>query len=379
VWSGDRLLVGDAMTTVTARLRDGAPELSDGTLVVVSGIVGAGALDDATIEAAHPCTAEGADDVARLRDRGVGATLAARARALAAVRAYFEAEGFLEVETPAMVPSPGLDRHLDAFEIAGAEPPRFLITSPEYQMKRLLVGGIPRCFQIARCFRRGEVGGRHNPEFTMLEWYRAFADAEEVVRDTEEIVRAVAGAFGDRDALVVGARRIALDRPFVRTTVAQAFRDHAGVEEHEMLAWANDDEETFFRVLVDRVEPRLASLDVPVVLHRYPAKMASLARLAPDDPRYAERFEVYVAGLELSNGFGELTDPVEQRARFERDRSERRAAGQPVYPIDERFLAALASGMPPSAGNALGLDRLVMLGASKDEIGDVLALPEGVL
>jgi lysyl-tRNA synthetase class 2 len=278
-----------------------------------------------------------------------------------------------------MVPSPGLDRHLDAFEIAGAEPPRFLITSPEYQMKRLLVGGIPRCFQIARCFRRGEVGGRHNPEFTMLEWYRAFADAEEVVRDTEEIVRAVAGAFGDRDALVVGARRIALDRPFVRTTVAQAFRDHAGVEEHEMLAWANDDEETFFRVLVDRVEPRLASLDVPVVLHRYPAKMASLARLAPDDPRYAERFEVYVAGLELSNGFGELTDPVEQRARFERDRSERRAAGQPVYPIDERFLAALASGMPPSAGNALGLDRLVMLGASKDEIGDVLALPEGVL
>jgi len=142
---------------------------------------------------------------------------------------------------------------------------------------------------------------------------------------------------------------------------------------------ATNDEEAFFRILIDQVEPWLQERPTPVVLHRYPAKMASLARLSSDDPRFADRFEVYAGGLELSNGFVELTDAREQRARLERDRAERRAAGQAVYPIDERFVAALEEGLPDCAGNALGLDRLIMLSSGRGRIADVLAFPESVL
>ncbi len=377
VRDGEGLLLCDAFASVA--LDHEGTDLAEGDLAVVRGDLTGGRLSTREVlERARPRSPRSAD-TSRFRDAGIARVLALRSRAMAAVRAYFEAERFVEVETPCLVPSPGLDRHLDAFEAATTDPARFLITSPEYQMKRLVAGGVPRCFQIARCFRRGEIGGHHNPEFTMLEWYRAFSGWESVVRDTEEIVRAVAGALGDRASLVAEGRRIDLAQPFQRVTVAEAFRDLAGIDEARMLDLAEHDEEAFFRALVDRVEPALATRPTPIVLHRYPAKMASLARLAPDDPRYAERFEIYVAGIELSNGFGELTDADEQRARLERDQRERRAAGQPVYPIDDAFLAALEGGFPPSAGNALGLDRLVMLASGRTRIGDVLAFPEGVL
>ena len=292
-----------------------------------------------------------------------------RAEAIGRVRRFFDARGFVEVETPALVPSPGLDLHLDAFEVAGGDrgAPRWLITSPEYQMKRLLAEGWARIYQVARCFRRGEFGARHNPEFTMLEWYRANAGVESVMRDTEQLVAAVTGGL-----VRLGDRAVDLRPPFERLTVADAFARFAGWSVEETLEAASRDEDRFFRTLVEGVEPALERFDRGVFLVDYPASQAALARKKPDDPRFAERFELYVAGLELCNGFGELVDPLEQRARLEHDREARRERGLPLYPLDERFLDAL-SRVPPSAGNALGLDRLVALSCGTANIADVLA------
>jgi lysyl-tRNA synthetase class 2 len=292
-----------------------------------------------------------------------------RARVLAEVRAFFDARGFVEVQTPLMVPSPGLDVHLDAFEVAGGDcgVPRWLSTSPEYQMKRLVADGLTRIYQIAPCFRRGESGSRHNPEFTMLEWYRGGAGVAEVMADTEQLAAAVT-----RGRVHLADRVVDVMPPFERITVCDAFVRFAGWSAEDTLSAASSDEERYFRALVDHVEPALAALPSAVFLVDYPATQASLARRKPDDPRFAERFELYVAGVELCNGFGELVDPIEQRARLLGDQATRRARGLPAYPIDERFLTALAQ-MPPSGGNALGLDRLVALACGTTEIGDVLA------
>jgi lysyl-tRNA synthetase class 2 len=304
--------------------------------------------------------------------------LAERARVVREARAFFEARGFLEVETPALVPSPGLDVHLDAFAVAPAAPPRFLSTSPEYQMKRLLADGYGRIFQITRAFRAGELGARHNPEFTILEFYRAGAGALGVMRDTEQLVARVTGGVVRLD-LDGRARTIDVRPPFERITVAEAFTRWAGVDREETLRLAEHDEDRFFRLLVDRVEPGLAALDRGVFVTEYPATQASLARKKPGAERVAERFELYVAGVELCNGFGELTDAAEQRARFVRDQAERARIGKPVYPIDERFLEALARGMPESGGNAVGLDRLVALACGTTEIRHVMAFAEDEL
>ena len=345
--------------------------------MVLAGTLAGGALSAAVIVSrARPVRPLPAPETERLRAHGVGAGLRARAAALRAVRAFFDERAFVEVETPAAVPSPGLDLHLDAFEVPGAG---YLITSPEYQMKRLLAGGVPRCFQVCHCFRRGEVGPRHNPEFTMLEWYRAFAGVEDVMADTEALVRHVLGALGAGTSIEIEGSRVDLGAPFERLPVADAFARWAGVSGDDAIALASTDEDRFFRLLVDAVEPALARSPHPVFLVEYPAPMASLARLSPHDPRVAERFELYVAGIELCNGFGELTDPAEQRARLLHDQEARRRAGKPVYPLDERFLAALEEGMPPSAGNALGLDRLIALGLGTERIGAVTAFPAGWL
>jgi lysyl-tRNA synthetase class 2 len=292
-----------------------------------------------------------------------------RAQTCSQVRRFFDARAFLEVQTPLMVPSPGLDLHLDAFEIAsgGHDPPRWLSTSPEYQMKRLLAEGWPRIYQLAPCFRRGEVGGRHNPEFTMLEWYRAHSTVEDVMDDTEQLVAAATGGVAR-----LGARTIDLRPPFERLPLCEVFRRFAGWSEEQTLDAAANDEDRYFRTLVESVEPALERIDRGVFVVDYPATQASLARKKPDDARLAERFELYVAGVELCNGFGELVDPVEQRARLERDKSMRIARGLPAYPIDERFLEALER-VPPSGGNALGLDRLVALACGATSIAEVIA------
>jgi lysyl-tRNA synthetase class 2 len=297
--------------------------------------------------------------------------LAFRARMLAETRAFFASRGYLEVETPALVPCPGLDLHLDAFEVPSAPPQaRWLSTSPEHQMKRLLATREPgheRIFQIARAFRRGEEGSRHNPEFTILEFYRANAGASEVMKDTEQLVARLTGG-----AAVVDGRAIDTRPPVRRLTVADAFVQYARIAEDEVHRLANEDEDRFFRLLVDEVEPRLAELDHAVFLTEYPIAFASLARPKPGDPRVAERFELYVAGVELCNGFGELTDAAEQRRRFVRDQGERRKRGLAVYPLDERFLDALRT-MPPAGGNAIGFDRLCAIAAGTSTIEPLMA------
>jgi elongation factor P--(R)-beta-lysine ligase len=305
---------------------------------------------------------------------GAGERLERRARIVARVRGFFESRGFLEVETPLLVPSPGLDVHLKAFEVPMGARTRYLSTSPEYQMKRLLAEGCSLIFQIAKAFRKDELGERHSPEFTMLEWYRAPGSVDDVMRDSEQLVAGVTGG-----AVFLGDEVHDARPPFRRMTVVDAFAEYAGAGREETLAMAERDEESFYRLLVDRVEPAIEALRCAVFLTEYPTTQASLARKKPGDPRVAERFELYVAGVELCNGFGELTDPEEQRARFEADLRTRAERGLPAYPIDTRFLEALEKGLPPCAGNALGLDRLVALACGTRRIGDVMAFPDDAL
>jgi lysyl-tRNA synthetase class 2 len=288
-------------------------------------------------------------------------TLELRARTLDAIRAFFRGGGFLEVETPSRLPAPAPEAHIDAIPSDSW----YLAPSPELHMKRLLAAGYPRIFQVSRCFRGGERGQHHNPEFTMLEWYRAGGDYLGAVAETEALVAHV--AMEVCGSLVSPAPwALDLTPPWEWLTVADAFRRLAG--------WTpgpDPDPDRFNVDLAERVEPRIGH-ERPTVLLDYPASTASLARLKPDDPGVAERFEVYAGGMELANGFGELTEPEEQRRRFEAEAQKRREAGRQVYPMPEAFLEAL-QGMPPASGVALGVDRLVMLLAGASSIDQVVA------
>ncbi len=392
------------------------------------------------------------DLLAARRDR-----LAARGRILSASRNFFAERGFVEVDTPALQVSPGLEPHLRAFGTLLHDPrdntlhPRYLHTSPEFAMKKLLAGGMTRIWQLAHAFRDGERGATHHPEFAMLEWYHADASYRDLMDDCEALLRRVQAAgdplhpssswpgvsrpstplpsvppvameagpppsssssrdFVDgrdtpghdaaeerRSAGLTWHGRSADARlPFQRLSVAEAFAHYAGID---ILATAPDParpdlallteaaaragiarhpgddwESLYFRVFLDRVEPRLG-IGAPTILYDYPISMAALSRAKPDDPRLAERFELYVCGLELANAFSELTDPAEQRARFQADQAKKQALYGTTYPIDEDFLAALEHGLPDCAGIALGFDRLVMLATGADHIEDVLWMP----
>lgn len=371
----EEVILGDAFGHVSIM---GSLDVEEGDLATIDvRKTPQGVIAEALVTTYRPPSppAPGQGETRRLIYDGVGVNLVARARVLSLTRRYFESERFLEVDTPLVVPSPGLDLHLDAMSADSG----FLVTSPEYQMKRLIAGGIPRAFQIAHVFRRDELGARHNPEFTMLEWYRAFAEVDDVMADTEQLVTGVIHTLTGGIELVVGDAMIDCEPPFERLPVAEAFERFAEKSQEDALRLAETDEETFFRLLVDKVEPGLATIEHPVFLTDYPISQASLARVKPGDPRVAERFELYIGGIELCNGFGELTDPKEQRDRLERDQKARAALGKPVYPIDERFLASLEEGMPPSAGNALGFDRLVALVTGEAEIGRVMPFPSNWL
>jgi lysyl-tRNA synthetase class 2 len=305
-------------------------------------------------------------------------TLEARARILRAVRGWFEEQGFLEVETPARVRSPGQEVHLDALPAGEG---RWLITSPEYHMKRLVAAGLPRIVQIGKCWRADESGPHHRGEFTMVEWYRANAPLEVLADDCAALLRVAAAAAG-RDAAALG-----LAAPFARTTVRELCARYAGIELAgdedaatlqakaraagvafgSATAW----DDIFYQVFLDHIEPQLAASG-PTFVFDWPAPLAALARPKPADPRVVERFELYAGGLELANAFGELTDAAEQRRRFEEEARTRAARGKTVYPIDEALLAALPR-MPPTSGIALGFDRLVMLVLGARDIGEVLA------
>ena len=297
-------------------------------------------------------------------DPAVLRVLELRAALFGTIRRFFDERDFVEVETPAIVPSPGLDVHLQAFEVRNpkGELTGWLATSPEYQMKRLLSAGAQRIFQLCRSYRGEEQGRHHEREFTMLEWYRADATSGDVIRDTEELVASVARALAEN-----GVRPL-FSAPWGRLTVDEALQLHAKTTLDALVA----DEERFFRVWAEEVQPRLGN-ERPVVVTDWPSSMASLARLKPNG--MADRFEAFFRGIELCNGFGELTDAKEQRRRFERDQAERQAAGLPAYPIDERFLEDLERGIPESGGNALGVDRLLMLLVGADSIQAVMPFP----
>ncbi|HEX4294037.1 MAG TPA: EF-P lysine aminoacylase EpmA [Rhizomicrobium sp.] len=325
--------------------------------------------------------------------------LAARGRIKAAARAWFEAGGFTEVECGALVISPGNEAHLHAFrteamETGGARRALYLHTSPEFAAKRLLAAGETRIFDFARVFRNRERGALHAPEFTMLEWYRANETYESAIADSLALVRLAADVSGAKNFSFRG-RDCDPREEAERLTVADAFTHHAGIDllatlsergagDRDHLATkarragfdvADDDNwaDIFSKVLVARVEPKLG-VGRPTILFEYPRCEAALARASARDGRVAERFELYACGVELANGFGELTDPVEQRARFESEMDEKQRIYGERYPIDEDFLDALAH-MPPASGVALGFDRLVMLAVGARRIDDVLWTP----
>jgi elongation factor P--(R)-beta-lysine ligase len=350
-----------------------------------------------------------------------------RGRMLSAVRDFFAALDFVEVDTPALQVSPGLEPHLKAFATelhdprTGGSSRRYLHTSPEFAMKKLLVAGLPRIWQLAHVFRDGERGITHHPEFSMLEWYRADASWRELIPDCIGLLRACQAAILSSSSwpgLPRPATDPASDEGYEKTipgegfawlgrradarqdwheiSVAEAFRQYCGIDllatapdplapDVVLLAAAaraigiephagDDWEALYFRIFLERIEPCLG-LGAPTILCDFPASMAALSRRNPGDPRLAERFELYVCGLELANAFGELTDAQGQRARFLADQAKKQALYGETYPIDEDFLAALDHGMPPAAGIALGFDRLVMLATGADDIEDVLWAP----
>ncbi len=285
-----------------------------------------------------------------------------RTRMIRAIRRFFQDQDFLEVETPLRIPAPAPESHIDP--VASGE--WFLQPSPELCMKRLLAAGYPRIFQICKCFRAGERGDRHLPEFTMLEWYRKGTDYRTLMDDCEALITLVARELGIDGVFSRQGREIRLGIPWERITVREAFRRYATMTAAEALRTNRFDE-----ILACEIEPHLG-MESPVFLYEYPAELGALARVKEGDPGIAERFELYCAGLELANAFSELTDAGEQRRRFEKASRDRRLNGSPLYPIPERFLAALQQ-MSPSAGIALGVDRLAMLLADKSRIDDVVA------
>lgn len=288
--------------------------------------------------------------------------LEARARIIQTIRQFFFQKGFLEVETPLRIPAPAPEYHIKALPSLDW----FLHTSPELCMKRLLAADFERIFQFCHCWRDEERGARHLPEFTMLEWYQANADYTELMTDCELLINLAAMSTGQSRSIIFRGKEISLDPPWERLTVSEAFSKLVGVSMADALESGRFDE-----IMVEAIEPCLGIVK-PTFLCDYPAERAALARLKKNDPTVAERFELYIGGLELANGFSELTDAGEQRRRFEQEEELRRSNGCQPYPEPARFLQELPS-MPPSAGIALGVDRLVMVMLDAADINEVVA------
>jgi lysyl-tRNA synthetase class 2 len=265
--------------------------------------------------------------------------LEARDALMQSIRAFFHSEGFLEVETPIRMKTPCMELHIDAEPSGG----RWLRTSPELCHKKLLAQGAQKIFEIGKCFRQGERGDRHHPEYTMLEWYRAGGDYQQMLADVQALI----------------------SMPLDVRTIAEVYQQFAGWNPVEHF-----DADRFDFDMVEKIEPNLPH-DAAVILKDYPAECCALARLKPDNPNVAERWELYLGGIEIANAYSELTDPVEQRARFEKWGAQRQALGKTVYPIDEEFIRSLQT-MPPSGGCALGIDRLLMARLGTATLDDIL-------
>jgi lysyl-tRNA synthetase class 2 len=319
--------------------------------------------------------------------------LIARAAMIKAVRRFFDGNDFTEVDTPILQVMAGADVHIHGFKTTQIDHLRqpvrdmYLQTSPEFEMKKLLVAGLPRIYQLCKTFRNGEVSKLHSPEFTMLEWYRADADYHAMMSDCEALLKACASAL-DIAHYKYADKTADPHAPWQYITVTQAFAEYANIDleacldSRDALATAANAQnirvietdawdDIFHAIMAEKIEPYLGQ-GAPTILKDYPASMACLARKNPEDPRYAERFELYVCGIELANAFSELTDAAEQRARFEADMADKKRLYGESYPLDESFLGALEHGMPESAGIALGVDRLVMLASGAEDIQQVL-------
>lgn len=326
--------------------------------------------------------------------------LLARAGLFRAVRGWFDAEGFVEVDTPALQISPGLEPHLTAFATDYVTPTGdrhrlYLATSPEFSCKKLLAAGMQRIYQLGHVFRNKEGSSRHHPEFTLLEWYRVGAGYDALMQDCEKLLQIAADIGGKKHAQYRG---ISCDMTAKAKTlsVQDAFLHYTGIDllatidspadpaPHKLaeaakklgIHTASDDrwDDIALRILGEKIEPHLGA-EVPCFLTDYPLCMAALARPKPNAPHLAERFELYVCGLELANAFVELTDPVLQRQRFVADMDLKEKLYGTRYPVDEDFIAALEHGLPDSAGIALGFDRLLMLAVGAEDINDVIWAP----
>ena len=324
--------------------------------------------------------------------------LKVRAQVETAIREFFLSRDFLETRTPILVPCPGMEPHIRPFRVTRSDDPAstaaWLPTSPEFAMKRLLVGGLERIFQLSPAFRDEPASVTHHPEFTMLEWYRAYAGYEDIMSDTERLFESVALKLSGKPVIRYQGREISVATPWPRLRVRDLFLEFAGVDlvrssDRESLARdcerlglkVNEGEnwdDLYFKIWLNQIEPKLPA-DQAVFVFRYPPSQAALSVVDedPDGSRWAKRFEAYAGGIELGNAFEELTDPIEQRRRFEEDmelRTEVYGPGFPKNPLDEGFLQALEEGMPPSGGIAVGVDRMVMLFADESEIDYTLWL-----
>jgi lysyl-tRNA synthetase class 2 len=312
------------------------------------------------------------------------------------MRAYFKGEGFMEVETPKLLPQPSTEPFLEVFETTlkfaeGDSYRAFLPSSPEFSIKKLLTAGIGSCFEICKSFRNGEGrSSRHNPEFTILEWYRVQADYKDTMRDVERLFLSINKTLGRDTELPYQGKTYSLKTPWERISVTEAFQKYAGVDTDTMLSeeklleagrrkgykiekhttW----EEIYNQIMFNEIEPKLGQ-DTPTFLYDYPVSQAALSKKKVDDPRFAERFEIFLAGFELGNCFTELTDWKEQEQRCFDDLAMRKKLGKTEYGMDTDFIEALKLGMPECSGIAMGVDRIAALFADVPDIAQVLFFP----
>lgn len=296
------------------------------------------------------------------RQSTIKKNLKIRARTVQAVRAFFIEEDYLEIDTPCRIPAPAPEQYIDA-QISGSW---YLQTSPELCMKRLLAARYPRIFQICKCFRQNERGSKHLPELTMLEWYTLGTDYFDMMTQTEDLVGYVVENINFNHHLIYQGNKIDLKKPWPKISVSEAFDRFTSSTLENALS-----EDLFDEIMTAEIEPNLGR-KTPVFLYDYPAYFTPLAMKTPDNPSLAQRFELYIAGIELCNAYTELTDPKEQRERFEIEQKKRDSLGKRIYPMPEKFLESLEF-IPGASGNALGIDRLIMLLADTAKIDDVVA------
>lgn len=320
------------------------------------------------------------DDRADFQPTATWERLRLRAALLRRLRAFFDARGFLEVETPAMSADTVVDRHIDPFPVegvlGGCPRPFYLQTSPEFHMKRMLSAGATAIYQVCRVFRREEIGPLHNPEFTMVEWYRAGDDQQSGMQLLSDLVEELLGR-GACEQVSYGeafARFVGLDPHTAAAAELEAAARRLGVAAPESYYGSGDRDAWLDLLLGELVQPRLGC-GAPAILYDYPASQAALAQVRREDPPVAERFELYIDGVEIANGYHELLDAAELRRRNAAVSAQRVADGKPALPEESRLLAAMESRMPPAVGVALGFDRLCMAAAGAKEISEVIAFP----